>query len=90
MNADSVIYLPDKIGGTVDSYEVVFDPKFKGRTAMEDAWINSAIFAAIYLKENSIATIADPGDLTESELGVVMEFLIKKKTEGQLSRAELQ
>jgi len=83
VNADSVIYLPDKIGGIVDSYEVVFDPKFKGRTAMEDAWINSAIFAAIYLKENSIAPIADPGDLTESELGVVMEFLIKKKREGQ-------
>lgn len=83
VNADSVIYLPDKIGGTVDSYEVVFDPKFKGRTSMEDAWINSAIFAAIYLKENSIAAIADPGDLTESELGLVMEFLIKKKKEGQ-------
>lgn len=83
VNADSVIYLPEKIGGTVDSYEVIFDPKFKGRTAMEDAWINSAIFAAIYLKENSITPIADPGDLTESELGVVMEFLIKKKKEGQ-------
>jgi putative spermidine/putrescine transport system substrate-binding protein len=83
VNADSIIYLPDKIGRIVDSYEVVFDPKFKGRTAMEDAWINSAIFAAIYLKENSITTIEDPGDLTESELGVVMEFLIKHKKDGQ-------
>lgn len=83
VNADSIIYLPEKIGGVVDSYEVVFDPKFKGRTAMEDAWINSAIFAAIYLKENSIIQIGNPGDLTESELGSVMEFLIKKKKEGQ-------
>jgi putative spermidine/putrescine transport system substrate-binding protein len=83
VNADSVIYLPDKIGGIVDSYEVVFDPKFKGRTAMEDSWINSVILTSIYLKENSITTITDPGDLTESELGFVMEYLIKKKREGQ-------
>jgi putative spermidine/putrescine transport system substrate-binding protein len=74
--------MPDKLG-TVDSYSVIFDPKLKGRTAMEDAWINSVIFAAIYLKENAITPIDDPGDLTESELGVVMEFLIKKKKEGQ-------
>jgi putative spermidine/putrescine transport system substrate-binding protein len=83
VNADSVIYLPEKIGGKVDSYEVIFDPKFKGRTAMEDAWINSVIFTAIYLKENAITPIINAGDLTESELGVVMEFLIKKKKEGQ-------
>ena len=83
VNADSIIYLPEKIGGKVDSYEVIFDPKFKGRTAMEDAWINSVIFAAIYLKENSIMPIDNPGDLTESELGAVMEFLIKHKKAGQ-------
>lgn len=83
INADSVLYLPDKIGGTVDSYEVIFDPKYKGKTAMEDAWVNSAIFAAIYLKGNNLAKINDPGDLTEDELSIVMEFLIKKKKEGQ-------
>lgn len=83
VNADSIIYLPDKIGGIVDSYEVIFDPKFKGRVAMEDAWINSVIFTAMYLKENSIMPIDLPGDLTESELGSVMEFMIKNKKEGQ-------
>jgi len=83
VNADSIIYLPEKIGGEVDSYEVIFDPKFKGKTAMEDAWINSAIFAAIYLKENNIVKIKNPADLEESELGQVMEFLIKHKKDGQ-------
>jgi len=83
VNADSIIYLPEKIGGKVTSYEVIFDPKFKGRVSMEDAWINSAIMAAIYLKENAIMTIENPGDLTESELGGVMEFLIKHKRDGQ-------
>ena len=82
LNADSMIYLPEKVG-TIDSYAAVFDPKLKGKTSMEDSWINSTIFTAIYLKQNSLAKIDNPGDLTESELGEVMEFLIKKKKEGQ-------
>lgn len=83
INADSIIYLPEFTGGEIDSYAAVFDPKFKGRASMEDAWINSAIFAAIYLKESGLQKIDNPGDLTEDELEGVMEFLIKKKKEGQ-------
>lgn len=82
VNADSIIYRADKLG-KVDSYGVIFDPKLKGRVAMEDAWINSAIFAAIYLKESENKPIKDPGNLSESELGLVMEFLIKHKKDGQ-------
>ncbi len=50
------------------SYGVIFDPKLKGRVAMEDAWINSAIFTAMYLKEAENQPIKDPGNLSESEL----------------------
>ncbi len=50
---------------------------------MEDAWINSVIFTAIFLKENALEKILNPADLTQSELGAVMEFLIKKKRDGQ-------
>ena len=82
INADSMIYLPDRVG-KVDSYAAVFDPKLKGKTAMEDAWINSVIFTAIYLKENGLVPIENPGNLSEEELGAVMEFLIKHKTDGQ-------
>lgn len=82
VNADSVIYRRDKLG-VVDSYGVIFDPALKGRVAMEDAWINSAVFAAIYLKEAENQPIVEPGNLTEDELGLVMEFLIKHKTDGQ-------
>ncbi|OCJ00467.1 spermidine/putrescine ABC transporter [Rhizobium sp. AC27/96] len=82
VNADSIIYRPDKLG-KVDSYGVIFDPKLKGRVAMEDAWINSAIFTAIYLKGAENQPIKDPGNLSESELGLVMEFLIKHKKDGQ-------
>lgn len=82
VNADSIIYRKDKLG-VVDSYGVIFDPKLKGRVAMEDAWINSANFAAIYLKGAENAPIAEPGNLTVDELGLVMEFLIKHKRDGQ-------
>ncbi|WP_371171643.1 ABC transporter substrate-binding protein [Aliiroseovarius sp. 2305UL8-7] len=82
VNADSIIFRKDKLG-IVDSYGVIFDPKLKGRVAMEDAWINSAIFTAMYLKESENAPIVEPGNLTEDELGLVMEFLIKHKRDGQ-------
>lgn len=82
INADSIIYVKSRIA-TCDSYGVIFDPVLKGKVAMEDAWINSAIFTAIYLKENSLAKITDPGNLTADELGTVMEFLIRHKRNGQ-------
>lgn len=92
INADSIIYLPDSVrtikgyeSGVVDSYAAVFDPRLAGRTSMEDAWINSAIFTAIYLKAQG-ASIKDPGDLTSSELKEVMTFLIEKKRAGQFRR----
>jgi putative spermidine/putrescine transport system substrate-binding protein len=82
VNADSMVALRNRVG-SVDSYGVIFDPKLKGKTAMEDAWINSVIVAAIYLKNSENAKISEPGDLTADELGLVMEFLIKHKRDGQ-------
>jgi putative spermidine/putrescine transport system substrate-binding protein len=82
INADSIVALRNKVG-TVDSYGVIFDRKLRGKTAMEDAWINSVIFTAIYLKNSENARISEPGDLTADELGLVMEFLIKHKRDGQ-------
>ena len=90
VNADSMIYLPEKIksvqgyeSGIIDSYAAIFDPALKGRTSMEDSWVNSVIFTAIYLKGNDLVSINEPGNLTETELKEVMTFLIEKKKEGQ-------
>ena len=85
VNADSIIYRRN-VTGVVDSYHAVFDPKFKGKASMEDSWMNSAIFTAIYMKENNIegmASIRDPGNLEMDELSTVIGFLKKKKQEGQ-------
>ncbi len=85
-NADSMIYLPSRTGGVIDSYEALFDPKFKGKTAMEDSWINSVFFAAIYLKTTQFPKIKNPADLDTDELDVVMKFLTEKKRSGQFLR----
>ena len=95
LNADSIVYLPDRVkdvsgyeGGVIDSYSAIFDERLRGRTSMEDAWINSVIFAAIYLKENPSIGIAidTPGDLSEAELKDVMTFLIDHKKRGQFRK----
>lgn len=85
VNADSMIYLPDKLG-EVQSYEAVFDPDNAGYTAMEDYWANSVLFAAIYLKENELISIEDPTNLTLSELDDVFQFLNAKAKEGQFRK----
>lgn len=85
INADSMIYLPDRVG-TVDSYAAVFDQQFRGRTSMEDAWINSVIFTAIYLKDSGEINISDPGNLTETELDDVMKFLEDMASRGQFRK----
>jgi putative spermidine/putrescine transport system substrate-binding protein len=82
VNADSMIYLPEK-AGTVTSYHEVFNRKFKGKTSMEDSWMNSVLFTAIYLKESLQANIVDPSNLSTDELGTVMEFLTKQKRDKQ-------
>lgn len=85
INADSMIYRPD-LAGPVESYEVIFEPLLKGKTAMEDSWINSVIMTAMYMKGNDIIKIDQPGNLTESELHQVMVFLTEKAKEGQFCR----
>jgi len=93
LNADSMIYMPDKLrtvpgyeSGMVDSYFAVFDDRLRGHTAMEDAWINSAVFAALYLKHSGQAAINRVNNLTETELKDVMTFLIELKRRGQFRK----
>lgn len=82
LQADSFAYLPD-ITGELDSYGALFDPKFKGYVALEDNYTTAGQKTALYLKANNLADIANPADMTPSELATVIDFLIEKKKEGQ-------
>ena len=82
IQGDSIGYLPE-FTGEVDSYSALFDPKFKGFTAIEDNFTTTGQKTALYLQKNGLATIEDPSDMTPGEVTSVIDFLIEKKKEGQ-------
>lgn len=82
-NADSLGYYPDDLG-TVDSFKVLFDDKrTMGKVGLEDNWLTTLPMAALYLKGNGLAQIGNPSDMTEKEVKMVIDFLIKRKKAGQ-------
>ena len=82
LQGDSIGYLPE-FAGEVGSYGALFDPKFKGYTALEDNYTTTGQKTAMYLKGNNLATIANPSNMTPGEFTAVVDFLIEKKKEGQ-------
>ena len=82
IQGDSIGYLPE-FTGHVDSYGALFDPKFRGYTAVEDNFTTTGQKTALYLKMNNLATIDDPSNMTPSEVKQVVDFLVDKKKEGQ-------
>ncbi len=82
IQGDSIGYLPE-FTGVVDSYSALFDPRWRGFTAIEDNFTTTGQKTALYLKKNNLATIADPSNMSPSEVKTVIDFLIEKKKEGQ-------
>lgn len=82
IQGDSIGYLPE-FTGHVDSYSALFDPRWRGYTAVEDNFTTTGQKTALYLKKNNLATIEDPSNMTPSEVKTVIDFLIEKKKEGQ-------
>jgi spermidine/putrescine-binding protein len=83
LQGDAFAYLPEKTGGTLDSYAALFDPKFKGYVAIEDNYTSAGQKTALYMKSAGLADIKDPADMTPEEITKVVDFLIQKKKEGQ-------
>ncbi|HET6467566.1 MAG TPA: extracellular solute-binding protein [Geminicoccaceae bacterium] len=83
IQGDSIGYLPDATGGVVDSYAALFDPRFRGYTAIEDNFTTTGQKTALYLQKSGLASIADPSNMTPEEIRTVVDFLIEKKNEGQ-------
>lgn len=81
LQGDTFAYLED-VTGPLDSYAALFDPKWRGFVALEDNYTTAGQKTALYLKQNKMADIADPGDMTPGEIKRVIDFLIDKKKEG--------
>ncbi|WP_208718904.1 ABC transporter substrate-binding protein [Pantoea cypripedii] len=88
-NADSFGYIPEKLGlpadGSADvSWQMMFDSaKTHGRVGYDKTWNYSIGPAALYLKANGKAKIANPADLTADEAKTVVDFLVARKKAGQ-------
>lgn len=82
LQGDAFAYFPEKTG-KLSSYGALFDPKWKGYTALEDNYTTAGQKTAMYLKHHKLASINDPANMTPSEIKAVVDFLIKKKKEGQ-------
>lgn len=82
LQGDSFAYLPEKTG-ELGSYGALFDPKWRGFVSIEDNYTTAGQKTALYLKRSGQADIADPSDMTPSEIAAVIDFLIEKKKEGQ-------
>lgn len=82
LQGDAFAYFPEKTG-KLSSYGALFDPKWKGYTSLEDNYTTAGQKTAMYLKHHKMASIEDPANMTPGEIKAVVDFLIKKKKEGQ-------
>lgn len=82
-NADSLAYNKSMLGQDYDSWEALFDPEFKGRTAMQNDFGPTMTVTAIYLHDSGKMSIKNRSDMQPDEIQGVAEFLIEKKKAGQ-------
>lgn len=80
---DSIAYLPEETGREITSYGALFADEFSGQVAIEDNYTTAGQKTAMYLKQNDMADIADPRNMTEAEITTVVDFLIEQKQSGQ-------
>lgn len=84
-NGDSVAYLTDEVGdpGSIDSYGILFDEEFKGKTSLEAGWATAYHKVALYLQDNNMADIENIEEPTEADIDAVVDFLLEQKNDGQ-------
>ncbi|MDR9430820.1 MAG: substrate-binding domain-containing protein [Natronomonas sp.] len=84
-NGDSVAYLPDEVGdpGSVNSYGILFDEEFQGKTSLETGWATAFHKVALYLQRNNMADLEDIAEPKEEDIDKVVNFLLEQKDSGQ-------
>lgn len=84
-NGDSVAYLPDEVGdpGSIDSYGILFDEEFAGKTSLEAGWATAFHKVALYLQHNNLEDLENIAEPTESDIDKVVNFLLEQKEAGQ-------
>ncbi len=82
-NADTLGWRPDLVGKKIQSWTELFDPKFKGATALLDIPSIGIMDAAMVIEAMGIMKFGDKGNMTQEELNKVSAILIEQKKAGQ-------
>ena len=82
-NCDSIGYRQDLIGGDIDSWGALVDPKYKGKVGILNDSLLTPGWCAGYMQKNGLADIKRSGNMTHDEVDKVIGFLIERKKDGQ-------
>jgi spermidine/putrescine-binding protein len=82
-NCDSIGYREDLIGGDIDSWGALVDPKYKGKVGILNDSLLTPGWCAGYMQKNGLADIKRSGNMTHDEVDKVIGFLIERKKDGQ-------
>lgn len=82
-NADTLGIRPDLIGRPIESYAELFNPEFKGKTALVNVPGTGILDAANALEAMGEITYADKGNMTREEIDFTIGRLIELKHQGQ-------
>lgn len=82
-NADTVGLRTDLIGREVKSWSELFNPEFKGKTALVNIPSIGIMDAAMALEARGDIVYGDKGDMTREEIDKTIDALIALKRDGQ-------
>ncbi len=82
-NADTLGIRADLIGREITSWSELFNPEFKGKTALVNIPSIGIMDAAMALESGGKITYVDKGNMTREEIDKTIEALIALKKDGQ-------
>jgi putative spermidine/putrescine transport system substrate-binding protein len=82
-NADTLGARPDLIGRPIESWAELFNPEFRGKTALQSFPGIGAMDVAMALEAAGEITYGDKGNMTVDEINFTMDRLIDLKKQGQ-------
>jgi putative spermidine/putrescine transport system substrate-binding protein len=82
-NADSIGYNPKATGRAIESWAELFSADFKGKVALLNVPQIGTMDAALGVEALGLRKFGDKGNMTKDEIDFLVNFLIKKKKEGQ-------
>jgi putative spermidine/putrescine transport system substrate-binding protein len=82
-NADTLGYRPDLVGRKIETWGELFNPEFKGKTAILDIPQIGIMDAAMVAESLGLMSFGDKGNMTRAEIDKITTILKEQKAKGQ-------